>query len=486
MSTNEKNCKGITLIALVITILVLLILAGVSLSMLLGSNGLITKSVSATKEYEISSIKEILNLETTTENERIKQVRYMNTDEVNKIISGKTEQYKDKIGIYRTSPVYLGEPEAEESILFQNYGFTIIDMTPTEFKYYIELGILEDSVGEKKNIGRELQSSDFASTITIGDNTYGFGWYLIGNYSDEEKTNNTYQEHFDALNLKDTTHAPYLVNYHTGVVLSIDGMVMYQAQITVHSFNDNYDSNLSNTITYVNSFTNKTADSYGNLISTSKYTGPVTGYGGGLSIYQDNNGELQYNEDGALLLDGDNAIPVLEIDEKFNIEDNYSINVTVDGDYMQDCVLPQDSFPNTIVALSDDSSRYLSWIGVYNGFLHVYAFYSGSALGNIKAESTMKGFASINISKYQGSPINIQVTAVRGGDVNIYINGEKVKTIKAGNSSLKLQYTTLGDLRVGRNLKFVGKIYEFGIYGVSLVDSSIQSNWERSKKYVEK
>ena len=41
---NElKNKKGITLIALVITIVVLLILAGVSIATLTGPNGLLTK-----------------------------------------------------------------------------------------------------------------------------------------------------------------------------------------------------------------------------------------------------------------------------------------------------------------------------------------------------------------------------------------------------------------------------------------------------------
>ena len=42
-----KNNKGITLIALVITIIVLLILAGVSIAMLTGGNGLLTKATEA-------------------------------------------------------------------------------------------------------------------------------------------------------------------------------------------------------------------------------------------------------------------------------------------------------------------------------------------------------------------------------------------------------------------------------------------------------
>ena len=39
-----NNCKGITLIALVITIVVLIILASVSIAMLTGDNGILTQA----------------------------------------------------------------------------------------------------------------------------------------------------------------------------------------------------------------------------------------------------------------------------------------------------------------------------------------------------------------------------------------------------------------------------------------------------------
>ena len=230
--------------------------------------------------------------------------------------------------------MYLGEEDSEESNYMKEKGFEIINMTPDEFKYYIELGVLEDAVKEKPYIGRELQTADFEETVNVGNNQYGIGWYLIGNYTEEEKVNNTYKKDYEDLGLKDITHAPYLVNYETGVVLSINGMVMYKSQILVHSFNDDYDKNLSNAITYVNSFTNNTGEFYGNLISTSKYTGKVDTTAG-IGIYKDNEGLLQYDEEGALVLDNDNAIPVLEIDNKFKIGDNYSVNITLEGDYMQ-------------------------------------------------------------------------------------------------------------------------------------------------------
>ena len=53
-----KNDIGITLIALVITIIVLLILAGVTIAMLTGENGILTQASQAKKETEIAEAKE--------------------------------------------------------------------------------------------------------------------------------------------------------------------------------------------------------------------------------------------------------------------------------------------------------------------------------------------------------------------------------------------------------------------------------------------
>ena len=50
-----KADKGITLVALIITIIVLLILAGVSISMVLGNNGLINKAQNSVNTYDNSS-----------------------------------------------------------------------------------------------------------------------------------------------------------------------------------------------------------------------------------------------------------------------------------------------------------------------------------------------------------------------------------------------------------------------------------------------
>ncbi len=58
-----KNNKGITLIALVITIVVLIILAGISINLVLGENGLFTKAQNAAKDMDIASLKEQIGTE---------------------------------------------------------------------------------------------------------------------------------------------------------------------------------------------------------------------------------------------------------------------------------------------------------------------------------------------------------------------------------------------------------------------------------------
>ena len=67
MLKKEKKCEnesfvkgksGITLIALVITIIVLLILAGISISSIIGENGIVEKTQKAKIETRIGKIKE--------------------------------------------------------------------------------------------------------------------------------------------------------------------------------------------------------------------------------------------------------------------------------------------------------------------------------------------------------------------------------------------------------------------------------------------
>ena len=77
--TREKNIKGITLIALVITIIVLLILAGVSVAMLTGQNGILTQAQNSKQATEKAEVKErvqtdIIGVQTATQSTEISKI----------------------------------------------------------------------------------------------------------------------------------------------------------------------------------------------------------------------------------------------------------------------------------------------------------------------------------------------------------------------------------------------------------------------------
>ncbi|MEE0866290.1 MAG: prepilin-type N-terminal cleavage/methylation domain-containing protein [Clostridia bacterium] len=71
-----KNQKGITLIALVITIIVLLILAGITIAMLTGDNGLLTKSKESAAASAVAGAKDEVSLEFQNEMAAYLQDKY--------------------------------------------------------------------------------------------------------------------------------------------------------------------------------------------------------------------------------------------------------------------------------------------------------------------------------------------------------------------------------------------------------------------------
>ena len=92
----EKN-RGITLIALVITIIVLLILAGVSIAMLTGDNGILTQANEAKVEMAIGTVKEQLKLlqaEKRIEEEKVTPETLLSDGKVSRIVKeGENDQY---------------------------------------------------------------------------------------------------------------------------------------------------------------------------------------------------------------------------------------------------------------------------------------------------------------------------------------------------------------------------------------------------------
>lgn len=76
-----KKDKGITLIALVITVIVLLILAGVTIASLTGENGILQKTEISKKENEKAKELELIRLATTSA--RVKGEGIITTENLN-------------------------------------------------------------------------------------------------------------------------------------------------------------------------------------------------------------------------------------------------------------------------------------------------------------------------------------------------------------------------------------------------------------------
>ena len=196
--------------------------------------------------------------------------------------------------------------------------------------------------------------------------------------------------------------------------------------------------------------------------------------------YGDNDGELEFDKYGGLVLDGNNAIAIAKSEEvESDITNEYSILLTVNADTNQEP--PAGSYAATMIGIANKNvGNYIAWIGVFKNYLHVYSF-NGNGQANRAQNYTTTGFTSIYIGDLSNTTFSIQVTAKRGGQTKVYINGELKKTFTSGNQAIVMEQVTIGDLRPYRNLKFTGTIYEVEIYNRILNENEIKENYEHSK-----
>ena len=135
MKNNIQN-KGITLVALVITIIVLLILAGISISMIIGENGLLTKVQKAKELSEISTEEEYVNLiiidsymTNKKTGQKLEELRFNTVDDATSIYDSDTGKS------YGNGWYYLKPDDVNEYPLKNSY---IINYETGEFVRYDE------------------------------------------------------------------------------------------------------------------------------------------------------------------------------------------------------------------------------------------------------------------------------------------------------------------------------------------------------------
>ena len=167
MKTKLKTSKGITLIALVITIIVLLILAGVSIAMLTGDNGILTQAQRAKTETENAAANEQARL-----------------DEYNQImnnwINGGTTGGGDTTGgtLGTVTGTETSNTTVQDSLgnkVVVPAGFKVVNPTDN-----VEDGIIIEDVNHGATAGSQfvwipvgtIQTSKGPQTITLGRYVY--------------------------------------------------------------------------------------------------------------------------------------------------------------------------------------------------------------------------------------------------------------------------------------------------------------------------
>ena len=144
--------NGITLIALVITIIVLLILAGVAISMLSGENGILKRAGEAKEETRFAQIEEIIKL-------------WKTENEIYTIIGEDTVQNLDQV---------LNDLESENLITseernqIENTGVLVIGEKIILFKNIEEIV----KIGDYVNYNPEEPTEDAISHLENNINTY--------------------------------------------------------------------------------------------------------------------------------------------------------------------------------------------------------------------------------------------------------------------------------------------------------------------------
>ena len=286
-SKENKRCKGITLIALVVTIVVLLILAGVSISMLTGNNGIITQAQNAKKETEEAEEKEKIQLAVL---DAISKNDDLTEENLQKEID-------DEFGSGETKVYENGDEDF--SVIFQNkdsnYRIEDGEVTKIDIAFKIkDKGDLQDFMKEV-NDGNSFKDQYVYLLEDI--DLENEEWGVIGSYTDDS-TNKPFAGIFEGNNKtisnininKSGEENIGLFSYNLGTIrdLKIEGgSITGLARVGgIVSINKGTIENCHNNITTIN------------IISTSGGGGIAAGNRGGIIIYCSNKSNIIASQAG--------------------------------------------------------------------------------------------------------------------------------------------------------------------------------------------
>lgn len=155
MKLNRRGQKGITLVALVVTIIILIILAGISINLVLGDNGIITKTKQGKEDYIKAQLKEELELKIAEiEMKKIEQGRELTREDL-------LDLREQGAAIENAGDISIGEYKDYEIIIDEEFQ-VIIGEKLTGEKPVIQLTKTPDTeeVVEKITINVEATMED--------------------------------------------------------------------------------------------------------------------------------------------------------------------------------------------------------------------------------------------------------------------------------------------------------------------------------------
>ena len=536
----SKNSGGITLIALVITIIVLLILAGVSLYLTWGNNGIIAKSQKASIAQRLAGYREDLEFglfgvlkysketrknvyvigedvkeyikkldskdvgkiaifegelafitdEDTLESDVAKEIGikvfygendflicqkfskyqiqidnriqslsesdkeyvYAIGEDVSNYISEIEPEDEGKIAVYRGKVAYISQ-EINDMIELIKSKNIVVAANEDDLKYMIELSILEKYTKYFDNTNEKVGVKLGTDKVSIAGIEYGLGWYEIG----QEGSNLQNELNQLGLSNKDKTfmtHSPYIVTYNIGYVQSVVGKRMYAGtsnEIWKYTFNYSGNGNdivIDNILTAVTSESTKSATQFGDF----KPTKTPAASGGTQDVINSNYiDNYTYDEDGGVVLTDKTNILSVPIDQSKSICDKFSVCITFKCDLYSN-LQGEPKYTGTdyggcLLGISDNTGLDVCSIRISKGLVRVITFRYNGGVEKLSTPQTGEGYGIFDLSSYNNKFMNLIITAQRGENTNVYLNGSLISSFPSGSEQYTYKNLTIGDLR---------------------------------------
>ena len=278
-SKNYKENKGITLIALVITIIVLLILSGVAISMISGDNGILKQAARAKETTEDTSILENIQLAELASRMKDGEVNFsILKEELNKTfgengysinpdnenaengweveLKGKGIKYhidandgyiRDKLLLYLDGINNTRNGHNEDSTLWEDLSGNEKDVELRDFSYNAENGVY---LGDKI---KDLLKDDFTIEMILNCGEDNSRDILIGNYGQPYGFNIERLALTNGYNNNLRLYINNYFDYHTKIVCSIQQTMHICLTLDKENNTVNFFKNVEFEDTYTNS-----------------------------------------------------------------------------------------------------------------------------------------------------------------------------------------------------------------------------------------